>query len=158
MRLFARLSGTLSDRWWFALPVFALLLLTPTLLHGQPFLFWDTEMYYHYGAQLVGFVTTKIGPTIGLNVVERSETAKQRGVEPDQTSFDKALIDQKSRAGGMATYSSRWFYSMWLYLVASVFNLWAVLTTQAVATAWIIWRNRPTSLWIAEEFGCCASG
>src|SRR5262249_51029412 len=100
MRLFARLSGTLSDRWWFALPVFALLLLTPTLLHGQPFLFWDTEMYYHYGAQLVGFVTTKIGPTIGLNVVERSETAKQRGVEPDQTSFDKALIDQKSRLTG----------------------------------------------------------
>jgi hypothetical protein len=40
----------------------------------------------------------------------------------------------------MAVNSGRWFYSMWLYLVASVFNLWAVLTTQAVATAWIIWR------------------
>ena len=50
--LFARLSGTLSDRWWFALPVFALLLLTPTLLHGQPFLMWDTAQYYHFGVRI----------------------------------------------------------------------------------------------------------
>jgi hypothetical protein len=72
--LFARLPRTLSDRSWFAVPAFALLLLTPTLLHGQPFLTWDTAQYYHYGAQLVGFVTAKIAPTIGLNVLGRSET------------------------------------------------------------------------------------
>src|SRR3979490_2350836 len=55
--LFARLPGTLSDRWWFTLPALTLLLLTPTLHHGQPFLTWDTAQYYHYGAQLVGFAT-----------------------------------------------------------------------------------------------------
>lgn len=76
---FGRIPGTLSDRGWFALPAFALLLLTPTLLHGQPFLTWDTAQYYHYGAQLVGFATAKIGPTIGLNVLGQSETANQQG-------------------------------------------------------------------------------
>jgi len=117
--------------------------LTPTLLHGQPFLYWDTGGYYHYGAQLVGFATAKIASTAGLNVLGPSERAKQEGfgnLETTPNSFDKALIAQKSQAAGMATAGSRWFYSMWLYLVASVFNLWAVLTTQAVATAWIIWR------------------
>src|SRR3982075_4589457 len=76
--LFARLPGTLSDRWWFTLPALTLLLLTPTLHHGQPFLTWDTAQYYHYGAQLVGFATEKIGPTIGLNVLGRSEIAKEQ--------------------------------------------------------------------------------
>ena len=146
---FARLLATLSDRWWFALPALTLLLLTPTILRGQPFLDWDTAQYYHYGAQLVGFATAKIVPTLGLNVSERSEIAKQQGSgnlddglgDRARNTFDEALIDQKSQAGGMAFYGSRSpFYSMWLYSVASVFNLWAVLTTQAVATAWIIWR------------------
>jgi len=150
--LFARLPGTLSDRWWFTLPALTLLLLTPTLHHGQPFLTWDTAQYYHYGAQLVGFATEKIGLTIGLNVLGRSEIAKQHGSEnPDDglgdtagttpNTFDKALIAQKSQADGMATYGNRSpFYSMWLYSVAWAFNLWGVLITQATATAWIIWR------------------
>jgi hypothetical protein len=140
------------NRWWFALPALVLLLLTPTLLHGQPFLTWDTAQYYHYGTQLVGFVTAKIAPTIGLNVLGRSEIAKQQGsgnlddglgdrARTTPNIFDKALIDQKSQADGMATYGSRSpFYSMWLYSVAWAFNLWGVLITQAVATAWIIWR------------------
>jgi hypothetical protein len=146
---FAWLLATLGDRWWFALPALTLLLLTPTILRGQPFLDWDTAQYYHYGAQLVGFATAKIVPTLGLNVSERSEIAKQQGSgnlddglgDRARNTSDEALIDQKSQAGGMAFYGSRSpFYSMWLYSVASVFNLWAVLTTQAVATAWIIWR------------------
>jgi hypothetical protein len=152
MRLFARLPGTLSDRWWFALPAFALLLLTPPLLHGQPFLIWDTAQYYHYGFQLVDFATAKIGRTIGLDVLQRSEIAKQQGsgnldagpgdrARTTPNAFDKALIEQKSQAGGMATYGGRSpFYSMWLYSVTWAFSLWGVLITQAVATAWIIWR------------------
>jgi hypothetical protein len=127
-------------------------LLTPTLHHGQPFLTWDTAQYYHYGAQLVGFATEKIGLTIGLNVLGRSEIAKQQGSEnldnglgdtagTTPNTFDKALIAQKSQADGMATYGNRSpFYSMWLYSVAWAFNLWGVLITQATATAWIIWR------------------
>ena len=149
--LFARFPGTLSDRWWFALPALTLLLLTPTLLHGQPFLSWDTAQYYHYGAQLVGFATAKIVPTLGLNVSERSEIAKQGSGNLDDglrdrartasNTFDKALIDPKSQAGGMAFYGIRSpFYSMWLYSIAWAFNLWGVLITQATATAWIIWR------------------
>jgi hypothetical protein len=150
--IFARLPGPLSDRWWFALPVFALLLLTPTLLNGQPFLNWDTAQYYHYGVQLVGFVTAKIGPTKGPNVLGRSEIAKQQGsgtlddelddsTRTTPNAFDKALIDQKSQAGGMATYGGRSpFYSMWLYSASWAFGLWGVLITQAAATAWIIWR------------------
>jgi hypothetical protein len=118
---------SLSDKWWFALPVFALLLLTPPLLHGQPFLYWDTAQYYHYGAQLVDFATAKI--------------AKQQGAQTGPNSFDKAVIDQKSRAGGMAAYGGRSpFYSMWLYSVTWTLGLWGVLITQAVVTAWIIWR------------------
>jgi len=152
MRLFARLLGTLSDRWWFALPAFALLLLIPPLLHGQPFLYWDTAQYYHYGAQLVDFATAKIGRTIRLDVLGRSEIAKQQGsgnlddgpgdrARTTPNAFDKALIDRKSQAGGMASYGGRSpFYSMWLYSVAWALSLWGVLITQAVATAWIIWR------------------
>jgi hypothetical protein len=57
------------------------------------------------------------------------------------TTFDNALVAQKSQAGGMAFYGIRSpFYSMWLYSVASAFGLWAILITQAAATAWIIWR------------------
>jgi len=150
--LFARFARTLNDRWWFALPALTLLLLTPTLLHGQPFLSWDTGQYYHYGAQLVSFATEKIAPTIGLNVSERSEIAKQQGsgnlddglgdsARTAPNTFDQELIDQKSQAGGMAFYGLRSpFYSMWLYSVAWAFNLWGVLITQAAATAWIIWR------------------
>jgi hypothetical protein len=41
----------------------------------------------------------------------------------------------------MAIYGGRSpFYSMWLYSVAWALSLWGVLITQAVATAWIIWR------------------
>jgi hypothetical protein len=149
--LFARFPGTLSDRWWFALPALTLLLLTPTLLHGQPFLSWDTAQYYHYGAQLVGFATAKIVPTLGLKVSERSEIAKQGSGNLDDglrdrartasNTFDKALIDQKSQAGGMAFYGIRSpFYSMWLYSIAWAFNLWGVLIAQAAAIAWTIWR------------------
>ena len=142
--LFARFPGTLRDRWWFALPALTLLLLTPTLLHGQPFLSWDTGQYYHYGAQLVGFATAKIVPTLGLNVSERSEIAKQQGSgNLDDGLGDRArnMIDQKSQAGGMAFYGIRSpFYSMWLYSIAWAFNLWGVLIAQAAAIAWIIWR------------------
>jgi hypothetical protein len=146
------MKRSVTDRWWFTLPALTLLLLTPTLHHGQPFLTWDTAQYYHYGAQLVGFATEKIGPTIGLNVLGRSEIAKQQGSEnlddglgdtagTTPNTFDKALIAQKSQADGMATYGSRSpFYSMWLYSLAWAFNLWGVLITQAAATAWIIWR------------------
>jgi len=148
----ARLPRTLSDRWWFALPAFTLLLLTPTLLHGVPFLTWDTAQYYHYGAQLVGFGTARIAPTIKFNILRRSEIVKEQGsgnldeVLGDSattalTKFDKALIDQKSQAGGMATYGGRSpFYSIWLYSVAWTFNLWGILVTQAAVIAWIIWR------------------
>src|SRR5258705_3377736 len=100
--LFARLPGTLSDRWWFTLPAFTLLLLTPTLLHGVPFLTWDTAQYYHYGAQLVGFGTARIAPRIEFNILRRSEIVKEQGsgnldeVLGDSattalTKFDKAL-------------------------------------------------------------------
>jgi hypothetical protein len=124
-------------------------LLTPTILHGQPFLSWDTAQYYHYGAQLVSFATAKIVPTLGLNVSERSEIAKQQGSgnlddglgDRARNTFDEALIDQKSQAGGMAFYGVRSpFYSMWLYSIAWAFNLWGVLIAQAAAIAWIIWR------------------
>jgi hypothetical protein len=143
---------SVTDRWWFALPALTLLLLTPTLLRGQPFLTWDTAQYYHYGAQLVGFATAKIAPTIGLDVLGRSEIAKQQSsgnlndgvgdrARTTPNTFDAGLIDQKSQAGGMATYGGRSpFYSIWLYSVAWAFNLWGVLITQAAATAWIIWR------------------
>ena len=150
--LFARFARTLNDRWWFALPALTLLLLTPTLLHGQPFLSWDTAQYYHYGAQLVSFATEKIAPTIGLNVLRRSEIEKQQGsgnlddglgdsARTAPNTFDQELIDQKSQAGGMAFYGIRSpFYSMWLYSIAWAFNLWGVLIAQAAAIAWIIWR------------------
>jgi hypothetical protein len=142
---------SMTDRWWFALPALTLLLLIPALLHGQPFLTWDTAQYYHYGAQLIGFATEKIAPTIGLNGPGRSEIAKQQGSgNLDDGVGDRArttpntfegLIDQKSQADGMATYGGRSpFYSMWLYSVAWAFTLWGILVTQAVATAWIIWR------------------
>jgi hypothetical protein len=148
----AWLPATLSERWWFALPAFMLLLLIPTLIHGQPFLTWDTAQYYHYGAQLVGFATARISPTTGRSVLKQLEIAdqerpgsledgfsEQASTTPDTS--DKALIDQKSRAGGMAFYGSRSpFYSIWLYSVAWALNLWGVLITQAAATAWVIWR------------------
>ena len=62
---------------------------------------------------MIGFATEKIGPRIGLNVLGRSEIAKQQGSEnlddgpgdtagTTPTSFDKALIAQKSLADGMA--------------------------------------------------------
>src|SRR3981189_2147688 len=120
------MKRSVTDRWWFTLPALTLLLLTPTLHHGQPFLTWDTAQYYHYGAQLVGFATEKIGPTIGLNVLGRSEIAKQQGSEnlddglgdtAGQTpnTFDKALIAQNHQAGDMGPDRARSpFYSMWL--------------------------------------------
>jgi hypothetical protein len=142
---------TLRNRWWFALPTLTLLLLTPTLLHGQPFLFWDTGQYYHYGAQLVGFASARIATMMEFNAPGRSEIAKEQGTGnldegagraiTTPSTFDNALIAQKSQAGGMASYGGRSpFYSMWLYLVATAFNLWVVLIAQAAATAWIIWR------------------
>jgi hypothetical protein len=142
---FAWLLATLGDTWWFALPVLTLLLLTPTFIHGQPFLTWDTAQYYHYGAQLAGFAAAKIGPTKFLE----TEIAKQRGSGNPEfghsaraTPNNKASIDQKSQASGMATYGARSpFYSMWLYSVAWAFSLWGILVTQAAATAWIIWRG-----------------
>ena len=62
---------------------------------------------------MIGFATEKIGPRIGLNVLGRSEIAKQQGSEnlddglgdtagTTPTTFDKALIAQKSLADGMA--------------------------------------------------------
>jgi hypothetical protein len=142
---------TLSNRWWFALPALTLLLLTPTLLHGQPFLSWDTGQYYHYGAQLVGFATARIAAMMELDAPGRSEIAKEqdpgnlderRGrATITSNTFDNTLIAQKSQTGGMATYGGRSpFYSMWLYSIASAFSLWGVLIAQAAATAWIIWR------------------
>src|ERR1700716_443181 len=109
------MKRSVTDRWWFTLPALTLLLLTPTLLHGQPFLTWDTAQYYHYGAQLVDFATAKIAPTIGLG---QSEIAKQQGsgnlddgvgdrARTAPNTFDEALIDQKSQAGGMAFYGIR---------------------------------------------------
>ena len=143
---------TLGNRWWFAVPTLTLLLLAPTLFHGQPFLYWDTGQYYHYGAQLVGFATTRIGTIMQLNALGPSEIAKEQGpgnldeaggraATTAVNSFDNTIIAQKSQAGGMATYGIRSpFYSMWLYSVASAFTLWGVLIAQAAAVAWIIWR------------------
>jgi hypothetical protein len=135
----------LSDRWRFALPVLVLLLLTPTLFHGQPFLTWDTDQYYHYGAQLVDFATAKLAPTIAVATRTGSESGDDdlsgRARTAPPSTFDTTLIDQKSKAGGIAFYGGRSpFYSIWLYAIAWAFSLWAVLITQAVATAWIIWR------------------
>jgi hypothetical protein len=142
---------TLINRWWLALPALTLLLLTPTLFHGQPFLAWDTGQYYHYGAQLVGFATTRITAMMERNAPGRSKMAKEqepgnldeggrRAIVTSNT-FDNALLAQKSQAGGMAFYGIRSpFYSMWLYSVSSAFSLWGVLIAQAAATAWIIWR------------------
>jgi len=105
---------TLGNRWWFAVPTLTLLLLAPTLFHGQPFLYWDTGQYYHYGAQLVGFATTRIGTIMQLNALGPSEIAKEQGpgnlneaggrATTAANSFDNAMIAQKSQAGGMATY------------------------------------------------------
>jgi len=141
---------SVTDKWWFALPALTFLLLTPALLNGRPFLTWDTAEYYHYGFQLVDFATAKIGRTIGLDVLRRSETAKHEGSgnrddgpgdRARTTPNARASIDQKSQAGGMATYGGRSpFYSVWLCSVAWAFSLWGVLITQAAATAWIIWR------------------
>ena len=142
----------LRNRWWFAVPALTLLLLTPTLFHGRPFVSWDTGQYYHYGAQLVGFATTRIGTIMQLNALGPSEIAKEQGsgnldeaggraATTAVNSFDNTTIAQKSQAGGMATYGTRSpFYSMWLYSVASAFTLWGVLIAQAAAVAWIIWR------------------
>jgi hypothetical protein len=135
----------LSDKSWFAIPVLVLLLLTPTLLHGQPFLSWDTEQYYHYGVQLVDFATAKIVSTMSLATRATSEdgndavSGSARTIPP--STFDTASIDQKSKAGGIAVYGGRSpFYSMWLYAITWAFSLWAILITQATATAWIILR------------------
>jgi hypothetical protein len=102
---------------------------------GSPYLrSRSTAQYYHYGFQLVDFATAKIGRTIGLDVLQRSEIAKQQGsgnlddgpgdrARTTPNAFDKALIDQKSQAGGMATYGGRFpFYSMWLYSVTWAFD------------------------------------
>ena len=144
------MKRSVTDKWWFALPALTFLLLTPALLNGRPFLTWDTAEYYHYGFQLVDFATAKIGRTIGLDVLRRSETAKHEGSgnrddgpgdRARTTPNARASIDQKSQAGGMATYGGRSpFYSVWLCSVAWAFSLWGVLITQAAATAWIIWR------------------
>ena len=148
---FAGFRPPLRDRWWFALPAFTLLLLTATLVHGQPFLSWDTEQYYHYGAQLVGFAATRIAPTMGPDARGRSEIVKEQEsgsldekfgeratTTPD--SFDRELIAREALTGGMAVYGGRSpFYSMWLYSVTLAFTLWGVLIAQAAATAWIIW-------------------
>jgi hypothetical protein len=135
----------LSDRWWFAIPALVLLLLTPTLFHGQPFLTWDTDQYYHYGAQLVDFATAKVAPTMALATRMASENGDEglsgRAKTAPPSTISTTSIDQKSKAGGIAFYGGRSpFYSVWLSAIAWAFSLWALVITQAVATAWIIWR------------------
>jgi len=64
--------------------------------------------------------------------------------EPE-TPLMKRLIDQKSQAGGMAFYGIAAPLTACGLFGRSVFNLWAVLTTQAVAIPWIIGLQHPRS-------------
>jgi len=64
----ARFSSSLqaaADRWWLAVPVLALLMLVPALLHGHPYVFYDTAQYYEYGAKLSGFAIGKVAGAPG---------------------------------------------------------------------------------------------
>jgi hypothetical protein len=108
-----------------------LLLLAPTLLHGRPFLFWDTAQYYAYGAKLAEFAL------------------KPGGGQPQGQLFPEAVAgsaaagstEAKPEGTGIAFYGARSpFYSAWLYVLLQTVGLWGAAVTQAAAIAWLVWR------------------
>jgi hypothetical protein len=127
-----------ADRWWVGVPLLAFLLISPTLLHGRPFLFYDTEAYYYYGGKLIEFALAKIAPArdgpqaVGI---PGTTTGTPGGAVPG------GPVKAEGESSGMVFYGSRSpFYSVWFYSFAHAFGLWAVLLTQAAVVAAVIWR------------------
>jgi len=142
-RAWARALGAagLGDRWWVAWPLLTFLMLLPTLLHGRPYVYWDTAQYFHYGEQLSAFAAEKIGRLRGHGSPELRSAVPSSTSANSTVDRDKTDIEQKSKAGGIVLYGARSpFYSIWLYTVADWLSLWGMVLVQAAAAAWLIWR------------------
>ena len=106
-------------------------MLAPTLLHGRPFIFWDSAQYYEYGAKLSGFV------------IERVVAAPRTPAVAEPTGVGNPALSAEVEAEGtgIAFYGARSpFYSVWLYALMRILGAWAAPLTQAVAIGWLIWR------------------
>lgn len=145
-------SKAFVKRAWLVVPLLAALILSPTLMNGQPFIFWDTAQYYHYGAKLVGFARDKTSGWIGLN--QHPPTPGQGISAPETNSgtpVDKAAPTEAvpiEKSSGIAFFGARSpFYSVLLYSMAQFFGLWSMVILQALAIAWIISRVA----WLADS-------
>jgi len=114
--------------------VLALLMLAPSLLRGQPYVFYDTAQYYEYGAKLSGFALGRIAGAPGAP--DRPAAAEPAG---DPKGAPQA--EGEGERAGIAFYGARSpFYSVWLYALMRLLGVWAVPFTQAVAVGWLVWR------------------
>lgn len=97
------------------------MLLVPTLLHGLPFVYWDTAQYYEYGKKLFDFVVNHLLHTTPSNLT--------------------APTTVTTESTGMAFWGTRSpFYSLLFYVIAQIFSLWGVLVAQTAVIGWLIWR------------------
>jgi hypothetical protein len=153
LQRFPLIAAVVTDLRLVTIPLLTVLLLCPTILHGRPYLFWDTEQYFHYGEQLSAFATEKIAAFAANFIAKRVQTTSSGHSTDARETFDpgspiepetseQTHIDQKSRAGGIALYGARSpFYSVWLYAVARILGLWGIVATQAAAVSWLVWRS-----------------
>jgi len=124
-------AAGMASRWWLALPVLTLVMLAPTLLHGRPFVFWDSAQYYEYGAKLSGFVVDRVVAAPRAPAV----------AEPTGAGNPARPAEVEAEGTGIAFYGARSpFYSVWLYALMRILGAWAAPFTQAVAIGWLIWR------------------
>ena len=137
----ARFSSSLqaaADRWWLAVPVLALLMLVPALLHGHPYVFYDTAQYYEYGAKLSGFA---IGKVAGAPGTPNRPAAAEPVADSKAATQAATQVEGQGEHTGIAFYGARSpFYSVWLYTFMRFLGVWAVPFTQAVAVGWLVWR------------------
>lgn len=142
MRLMQRL-----ERWWITLPVLTLLLLLPTLAQQRPFVFWDTQHYYDYGAELIDSLAGLLSPPPSSpapnanSSLPGTDGSNADGTRSPPSFKENLLLEGKATASGVTFYGARSpFYSVWLYGTSRLFGLWGVVITQALAIAWLIWR------------------
>ena len=137
----ARFSSSLqaaADRWWLAVPVLALLMLVPALLHGHPYVFYDTAQYYEYGAKLSGFA---IGKVVGAPGTPDRPAAAEPAADSKAATQAATQVEGQGEHAGIAFYGARSpFYSVWLYTFMRFLGVWAVPFTQALAVGWLVWR------------------
>ena len=119
------MPAPLRSLFWIAIG--AAILLSPAVVWGRPFIFFDTPDYWGWGRDTVAALA-RPWPHPGQPWIGRALYGWPRGATPDDLRFMLSGISGRSA-----------FYAVPLFLLTSLAGFWLVAVVQALAVAAALW-------------------